>query len=258
MKRIGIIAALIAAAGSVGLMHLYLERLEAEVGGGRAIAVLVAAKDIAIGSPVSEKSLAVRDIPQAYVEARHIKASELKKIVGARIGIGLKANEALLWSDLAQMGDHGRVLSGLVQDGMRAVEIDGRNLDFEGLLRPGDRVDVLFTTQDKDGTLGATVTLLQNLLVLSVGSNIAREDDDQARRRARGAVTLSATVEQAQVITQAQQRGRLALTLRNSDDIALLQSVPKTTTKDLLGTTERLERRSNQGSTARESIEHVR
>ena len=257
MKKVQLIAALVAAAGSVGLVHLYLERLEAEVSGGPKIPVLVAADDVPIGTPLSEKSLAVRDLPQAYVEARHVKASELKKVLGARTASGLKANEALLWSDLTQFSDHGRMLSGLIQNGLRAVSLDGRSIDFEGLLRPGDRVDVVFTGSDKDGPSGTTITLLQNLLVLSVGGDITRSDDPNKRGYSHGSVTLSATVEQAQVLTQAQTRGRLTLTLRNSEDITVAQGVPETTSRDLLPAKDRIDWRTTKASAPKE-IEHVR
>ena len=257
MKKVQWLAALMAAAGSVGLMHLYLTRLEAEISGGPKVPVLVAAQDVPIGTELSENSLAVRDLPQAYVEARHIRAGELKKILGARTGTGLKANEALLWSDLTQFNDHSRMLSGLIQNGMRAVAIDGRSIDFEGLLRPGDRVDIVFTTNEKESSTGSTMTLLQNLLVLSVGGDIVRGDGQNRKGYTHGAVTLSATVEQAQVLTQAQQRGRLTLTLRNSEDIAVLESLPETTPKDVLGAKDRQEWRAAKAPAPKE-IEHVR
>lgn len=257
MKKVQWIAAAVAAIGAVGLVHLYLERLEAEVSGGPKVPVLVAADDVPIGTPITEKSLAVRDLPQAYLEARHVNASELKKVLGAKTASGLKANEALLWSDLAQFSDHGRMLSGLIQNGMRAVSLDGRSIDFEGLLRPGDRVDVVFTGSDKDGPSGTTVTLLQNLLVLSVGGDITRSDDPNKRGYSHGSVTLSATVEQAQLLTQAQTRGRLTLTLRNSEDIAVVQGVPETSSKDLLPAKDRADWRTAKVSASKE-IEHVR
>jgi pilus assembly protein CpaB len=257
MKKVQWIAALVAASGSVGLMHLYLQRLEAEVSGGRKVPVLVAAENVPVGTQLSEKALAVRDLPQAYVEARHIKASELRRIIGARTASGLKTNESLLWSDLTQFSDHSRVLSGLIQNGMRAVALDGRSIDFEGLLRPGDRVDVVFTGNDKEVGAGSTMTLLQNLLVLSVGGDITRSDDPAKRGHSHTGVALSATVEQAQVLTLAQQRGRLALTLRNAEDIAVLASLPETTAKDILGAKDRQDWRATKGPAPKE-IEHVR
>jgi pilus assembly protein CpaB len=260
MKKLGLIASLLAGLGSLGLGTLYLQRLEAEIGGGPKVAVLVAAKDVPVGAALSESLLAVRDIPQAYVEGRHVRAGDVKKVLGARIAGGLKANETLLWSDLSKFSDQTRVLSGLVQHGMRAVAIDGRSADFEGLLRPGDRVDVLFTGGSKAEGAGATTTLLQNLLVLSVGSNIARNDEETSRGHGRaGAVTLSASVEQAQLLTQAQQRGRLTLTLRNTDDITIVQGVPEATAASLLGAAApAAERQPTKTSAGKGGIDHVR
>jgi pilus assembly protein CpaB len=226
MKRVFLIATAAAALGTGLLGHLYLDRLEAEISGGPRVGVLVAVSDVPIGATLTDKLVAVRDIPRAYVEGRHVRAGDAS---------GLKAGETVLWSDLEKFQNQSRVLSGLVQQGSRAVAIDGRGADFQGLLRPGDRVDVLLTTGGKeDGS--ATITLLQNLLVLSVGGSVVRPDDEAGEKAlARGgAVTLSATVEQAQLLTQAQQRGRLTLTLRNSGDITLVEGLPETTGKSLV------------------------
>ncbi len=256
MKRTQWIAAIIAAGGSVGLMHLYLSRLEAEISGGPKVPVLVAAEDVAMGTELSENSLAVKDVPLAYVEARNVRAADLKRILGTRTAAGLKANEAVLWSDLTQFSDHSRMLSGLIQNGMRAIALDARFVNFEGLLRPGDRVDVVFTTTDKEAGSGSTMTLLQNILILSVGGDIARNSDKVHKGNDYAGVTLSATVEQAQVLTQAQQRGRLTLTLRNSEDIAVLESLPETTAKDVVGAKDRQEWRAAKATPLKE-IEHV-
>ena len=254
MKKIALPLSLGAAALAAFLTHLYLARLEADVSGGPRVAVLVAAADIPVGAALTENQLAVRDVPQAYVEGRQVRASEVKKVIGAKAAGGLKANEALLWTDLAKFNDRARVLSGLVQNGMRAVPLDLRSADFDGLLRPGDRVDVLFSTGAK-GDEGATQTLLQNLLVLSVGGTLGGDDETPAG--ARGGVTLSATIEQAQVLTQAQLRGRLSLTLRNTDDLTLAEGLPETSSRDLLQSRDRTD--SQRRPTAvKGAIDHVR
>ncbi len=254
MKKLGLIVSAAAAVASLGLGQLYFQRLEAEVSGGPKVAILVAATDVPVGAALTEARLAVRDIPQAYVEGRQVKASELKKVLGTRVTGGLQANETLLWTDLAKFSDHSRVLSGLVQQGSRAVALDGRSSDFQGLMRPGDRVDVLLTSGDKGS--GSTVTLLQNLLVLSVGSNIARVDDDTSKSSFRGgSVTVSATLEQAQVLAQAEQRGRLTLVLRNSDDITVIEGLPETTGANLLTSKDAP---TAVRAPAKGTIEHVR
>jgi pilus assembly protein CpaB len=232
VKKLGILLCSISALGSVGLGTLYTQRLEAEVSGGPKIPVLVAAADIPISAILTEKLLAVRDLPSAYLESRHIRATELKKVIGQRVIEGLKANEALLGSDLAKFRER-KQLSGLVANGMRALSIDGRSADFDGLLRPGDRVDVLLSTGGKSESNSSTVTLLQNLLVLSVGGTTERTDTNEKTYGRGATVTVSSTVDQAQILTEAMRRGKLTLTLRNTDDITLVEGITETGTTDL-------------------------
>jgi pilus assembly protein CpaB len=255
MKKAVLLTSLAAALGSVGLGHLYLTRLEAEVSGGPKIAVLVAAEDLPMGSTLSEKVMAVRDLPQAYLDSRHVRASEARKVAGTRVTSAVKANEPVLWTDLAAAGGRARVLSSLIERGMRAVAIDAKTGTFDGLLRPGDRVDVLFTAGGNGD--GSTTTLLQNLLVLSVAGNIANADENPGRLASSfGSVTVAATVEQAQLITQAKERGRLSLTLRNTDDIQLAEGVPETSAKDLTATA--FEARARRAAGTAEGAEHGR
>jgi len=260
LKKPALIAAGVSAVAGLGLSHLYLTRLEAEVSGGTKVSVLVVSEDTPIGAVITEDKLAVRDVPQAYVEERNVRASEAKKVIGVRVGGGLRANEALLWSDLEKFSEHTRVLSALVQNGLRAVTVDAHAADFDGLLRPGDRVDVLFTTPGKDAEGGTTTTLLQNLLVLSVGTDLGRRDDakngDSSVAGRVGSVTLSATLEQAQLLTQAKERGKLGLTLRNPEDIQLVEGVPETSARDVIAAKNRLEWRK-PGNAGGKVLDHV-
>lgn len=257
MKKIALIVSVTAGLAGVGMAHLYEKRLETEVSGGPKVQVLVAAKDLPVGATLKKSLIGVREIPQAYLEERHVRARDLKKVVDTRVNGGLKANETVLWSDLAEFSDSTRVLSGLVQQGMRAVALNGRDVDFGGLLRPGDRVDVLLTIggQDKDG---ATRTLVQNLLVLAVGTNIARFGETKGRIRSAGMVTLSATVEGVQLLAQARQRGKLSLSLRNSDDITVVEGLPETTNQSLSEEKEGTTTAKTTVRSARGRIERVR
>jgi Flp pilus assembly protein CpaB len=232
VKKLGIFLCIASGIATVALGSLYMQRLEAEVSGGPKVAVLVAAADIPVSATLSEKHLAARDIPRAYVESRHIHAEDIKKVIGQRVIEGLKANEALLTSDVAKFSER-KTLSGLVATGMRAVAIDGHAANFDGLLRPGDRVDVLLSRGGQEDSSGATLTLLQNLLVLSVGGTTERSDTNEKTYGRGATVTVSTTVEQAQVLTEAMRRGKLTLALRNSEDITIVESVSETDAKSL-------------------------
>jgi pilus assembly protein CpaB len=251
MKSKALLVAIAAAVVGLVLVVFYMQSFEAEASGGEPTVILVARQNIALGDQIDPAAmLAERVIPAAYVENRHVRASEVERIRGIRVVGGVRAGEALLWTDLATMSDSARDLSSLVRSGMRAITIQAdQTATFGGLVRPGDRVDVLLTL-DRPVLNGeperVTVPLLQSLIVLAAGQDtgmIQRASQQTAPGRAQPMqnVTLSATVEQAQMIAFATQRGRLTLVLRNPDDIPVTEGLGETTTEDLV-TIERRER----------------
>jgi pilus assembly protein CpaB len=208
---------------------LYMQRFETEVGGGPRVAVLVAARDIKLGEVLREPMLAVREIPQAYLDARHVRVADMGTVVGAPIRVAVKANELVMWSDLATTGADRRDLSSLVLPGMRALTIMGRRESlFGGLLRAGDRVDIAFssTAMSGTGTL-ATGLLMQNVVVLAIGMDVG---DGNRNSSAGTAITVSVTPEQAQRLIRARSEGQLDTVLRNPDDVVTLKDLPNVAT----------------------------
>jgi len=252
MNRKALIAAGIAALAGLGMLFLYMKRFEAEASGGAPVMVLMATQDIPMGTAITRQMVGARPLPSAYLEERHIRASDAERIYGIRVSMGVKANESVLWTDLATTSEQRRDLSALVRNGQRAITVRaGQTSSFGGMLRPGDRVDVLLTA-DRPGAAMAgvgdlvmsrvTIPLLQNLLVLAVGRDTGGEQAAPGARPPAGGrpgvslnqVTLSSTVAQAQTLTYAADRGELTLILRNPDDIAILDGLPETSANDIL------------------------
>jgi pilus assembly protein CpaB len=178
--------------------------------------------------------LAARDLPEAYLEDRHIRAVDARKVVGVRTSHAIQANESVMWSDLAT-AEGRRSLSGVIQNGKRAFTVTSDNGTLSPLVRPGDRVDLLLTTERGSDTV--TFPLLQNLLVLAVGSDVgqgAEERGTVAGTMMRNAVTVSVTLAQAQLIAVASRRGKVTPILRNPSDIAVIEGVLETSTSDVL------------------------
>jgi Flp pilus assembly protein CpaB len=212
MSRTPLLVSLIAAIAGAALLRLYMHRFELERSGGPTTDVLVFAGDLELGATLDRSLLGTRPIPQAYLESRHVLASELDDVVGARLVTAGHAHEALAWTDLSSMHRGRRHLATLVPQGMRAMRIDPRG-GFDALLRPGDRVDVL-TASD---TLEGTRALLERLLVLAVGHDMGSGNEGE-RRRQRG-VTLAVTTDQARRLAHAERQSALRLVLRNPDDM---------------------------------------
>jgi len=245
MNRKALLIAVVSAVIGLLLLLLYQRRFENEAAGGRQVPVLYAAQDFAPGEPISEAKLGIRSIPEAYLEDRHIRRSELRRVIGIHVSAPVRANQALLWSDLATGSDVRRDLSSLVRPNMRAVTIRADlSSTFGGLLRPGDRVDVLTSMARTEGEGDrVTLPLLQNVLVLASGRDTGGEA--QAARGNRGTstgssstesnqVTLSTTIQEAALLVFAQDRGRLSLILRNPEDIAIIEGLPETGINDVL------------------------
>ncbi|HLV67492.1 MAG TPA: Flp pilus assembly protein CpaB [Polyangiaceae bacterium] len=222
MSRKVVLASTAAFALGAVLIHSYLQELERQTSGGAPVDVLVAVRDLSPGATLDESAIGVRQVPEAYVDARRIRAKEVQDVLGVPVTTAIAAGEAVLWSDLAGTTLRGRQLSSLVGEGMRAVTITSRTSLFEGLLRPGDRVDVLVTLPEgstpSEGPV--TYTLLQNVLVLSVGGNLGSSEETASKSTS--SVNVSVTAQDAQALAQAEQRGRIRLVLRNPNDVELL------------------------------------
>jgi pilus assembly protein CpaB len=243
MNKTALLAAIVVALVGVALFGLYMRRFETEAAGGEPIEVLMVNSDMAIGEPLTDTNVSARPLPEAYVEDRHVRVSDLRRVLGVRVNAALRANQSLLWSDLATSGSERRDLATLLREGMRAMTVrTGVTSAFGGLLRAGDRVDVLLTAT-RPGSVDetrVTVPLLQNVLVLAVGTDTGGPDQTQAdesqasaSRRGRD-VSLAVTLEQATMLTHARDRGLLQLVLRNPDDVAIVEGVPETTDTDLI------------------------
>ena len=237
MNRTALLAAAVVAVVGVLLFGLYMKRFETEVRGGEPVQVLITTADLPAGQPLTRANLATRELPQQYVEERHIRASDQNRVLGVKLSNPIKSNESLLWSDLATTSQERRNLSELLRPGMRALTVRvGETSAFGGLLRPGDRCDVLLTAMRPGGTEQVTVPLLQNVLVLSVGEDIGGPDsNNQANERRRGRdVNVAVTIEQAALLTLAGEQGTLRLVLRNPEDVTILEGLPDTTATDLI------------------------
>jgi pilus assembly protein CpaB len=242
MKRGPLLAAVGAAALGVILLMVYKKRFEHETSGGQRVPVLIAIEDVRFGDVLDRDKVALRELPAAYLEERHIRAADARQVMGIRVSRSIRANESILWSDLAVTSEDVRTLADMVKPGMRALSVPASLAStFGGLLRPGDRVDALLTTAEREAAERVTVPLLQNVLVLAVGANVGADigmdesTDDQPGWRARAtSVSVAVTIQQAELLTLAQDQGTLSLILRNPDDVGVVDGVPEATRDDLL------------------------
>lgn len=221
ITRRAALLAVLAMLGGAGLLELYMRHFEARMTGGRKTQVLTLTRDLNAGDVLSKEMLLPRELPAAYLEARHVQATDLDKVLGMRVGAGLSATESLLWSDLASFNPRERTLAGLVLEGMRAVTIGTSRGSFGAMLRPGDHVDVLHLRKSDgaDPRPDGDKLLLRNVLVLAVGNDLEARAERGGRSTHNELVTLSVTPDAGQLLARAELSGSLRLLLRNPDDV---------------------------------------
>jgi pilus assembly protein CpaB len=216
-------------------LWLYSRSLQEEVAGGQKVTILVAGEDILAGSRLAKANLAVRDVPEAYVHQSSIRKGEENQIIGRPVAEKISQGQPLLWSDFElQKSATARRLSAAVQKGQRAltmpVDMSG---SVAGMLRPGDHVDILgtFARAQQDY---ATVTILQNVLVLATGEIRGSGENEEQTTPSGGTgprtfnnITVSVDPEEAELLVFAMQRGPVNVALRSQDDVATFDDVPE-------------------------------
>jgi len=237
MNRRALVIALVVALMGAALLAVYMRRFEQEASGGETIQLLTALKPIQGGSLITDDMLATRGVPRAYVEDRAILARDREKIVGLRMGQTIQAQQTLMWTDLAIAMEERRNLSSLVQPGMRAFTVSAatRGDKSYALIRPGDRIDVVATVPNpKDEKLQSSVVLLQNVLVLAVGTDTNLDAPDRKTTdRTELLLSVSVTVQEAQLLALATEKGKLSVALRNPDDVRVTEGIGDLTSSAL-------------------------
>ncbi len=212
-------------------LWLYSRSLQEEVAGGQKVTILVAGEDIPAGARLAKANLAVRDVPEAYVHQSSIRKGEENQIIGRPVADKISQGQPLLWSDFElQKSAATRRLSAAVQKGQRALTLPvDQSGSLAGMLRPGDHVDILgtFARAQQDY---ATVTLLQNVLVLATGEvrgGGENEESSAGGTRTFNNITVSVDPEEAELLVFAMQRGPVNVALRSQDDVATFDDVPE-------------------------------
>ncbi len=182
--------------------------------------VLVAAKDLPLGTLVQEIDLTWASWPKANVSEGMIVQSKQPKamedIRGAVTRAPFVKGEPMRPNKLVK-GPNAGFMSAILPSGSRAVAI---NIDASGatsaggFILPNDRVDILRTVRVNNNY--STSTILKNIRVLAIGQRI--EEKNGERVVVGSHATLELTPKQSEQIVLAQRVGQLSLVLRSMLD----------------------------------------
>ncbi|MDR3725634.1 MAG: Flp pilus assembly protein CpaB [Terracidiphilus sp.] len=198
---------------------------------GPQVAQFVAAKEnTPIGTVLSQANLTTIRIAGTPPKGAILKP---ENAIGRGVIANLYQGEPILEDRLAAAGSGGG-LAATIPAGMRAcaVKVDDV-VGVAGFVTPGMRVDVL-TSGSPSGMSNQGImanTILQNIEVLSAGTDIQK--DDQGKAKPVKVVNLLVTPEQAEALTLASNHLTIQLVLRNPLDTKLT-NVSRTSLASLL------------------------
>jgi pilus assembly protein CpaB len=217
-KRLGMIflIALIVAAGGTYIVY---RMVQARTGPNPALSfsrVLVASRDLQVGTMLREEDVSVERWPGKPVPGVLL---DKKAALGRGVVSAMYRGEPILEKRIAQPGA-GAGLAAIIPAGMRACAVKVNDVvGVAGFVLPGMRVDVLVsgTPPGARPETGPKVrTLLQNIEVLSAGTNLQK--DGEGKPVQVQVVNLLVTPEQAEVLSLASNETRIQLVLRNPLD----------------------------------------
>lgn len=217
---------------------LYLTGIEARYKkNAENVTVLIARQYIDQGTMIDPEAVEERSIPKSYLQPKAIcSLQELKGTDGRKQFMAtapIEKGEQIMTTKLSMLGmDTG--IASVIPTAHRAVTLTFSSELVNGIVKPGNRVDIIgiFQYEDKANQVHETaVTVLQNILVLAVrntmlGSFSERSADGTAAGHTEpelydsGSVPLSLSVTpvEAEALTLAAERGNIRFSLRPTAD----------------------------------------
>ena len=184
--------------------------------------VVVAARELPAGHVLAGEDLASREMPSAFIPASSWKPDAVESLMGRTLAVSVSRGDPLTRSAL--IADDERALAARLRPGARAVTVPVDEVSSQGgLVRPGDRVDLLLAEEVVEGADRCVTVrpLLESLSVLATGREQSADIDPvSGGGRTYSTITLDALPDQAQVLAAALRVGELIPLLRGPQDVA--------------------------------------
>lgn len=198
------------------------------------VTVVVPKADLSKGTLLNAGNVAAREVPEIFLPSNAIQAKDFKLILNRTLVNPVQKGRPMTWE--AVTGKAVETFSENVELGRRAKSIRVNKIDsFDGLLRPGDRIDLVGRfTRDQlgldpvDDDLPANVVLpvLQNVEVLSAGREdlhgrkyeLSKTNSTDGFNMEFSVINLNLTPHQIAKVELAESLGQFTAVLRHPED----------------------------------------
>jgi pilus assembly protein CpaB len=229
-RIIMLVVALVIAGGTVYFLRGYMnaERIAAQQRAPRtveepakpALQVLVAREDIRTGQIVKPDDLRWQVWPEGTLSPSYAVEGRrpLSDFVGAVARAPLAAGEPITEGRVVLPGSRG-FMAAVLQPGMRAVSVPvTATSGISGFVFAGDKVDLILTHVVQPAASGererqASETILHDIRVVAMDQRLDAKPGEPAQIAK--TATLEVTPKQSEIITLAQEMGKLSLSLRS-------------------------------------------
>ena len=180
--------------------------------------ILVANTEINTGEVIDAQMVRLEEWPKGTVPEGAI--TRLEDIEGARPRQRIFTGEPILEAKLIATGEMAEDASLRLREGYRAVSVKvSSDQSVTGLIRPGDRVDVLaYLRKSADIPQTMTKTVLETARVFAVNDKLDRSIDDDGKGIKVSTVTLEVKPQDVERLMLANQLGKILLSVRRPDD----------------------------------------
>jgi pilus assembly protein CpaB len=232
---VALVLGVVAAVAAASYLNGAKRQIDAEK---EQVEVLVATKECAKGSPVSELvasgAVAARKVPRRYVVEGAI--SSPRAVDGQVLGVALSPGQQLAEDWFKYSIDAG--LSYSIPEGQVALTIPSNEIKgVAGLIKPGDHVIVIATFSPGEDGDDVTRILLKKVRVLAVGKSVGVEKDRDgteakgvvasseqteersSSRTSAGSITLALNGTDAQKVVFAEEKGKVWLGLLSTGGV---------------------------------------
>jgi pilus assembly protein CpaB len=182
-----------------------------------AVSIAVASHDLPWGTQLKKEDIQMVSFLKDSVTPDYF--TDVAQLEG-RVAIApLKLKEPILESRLAPNSVTSGGISAVVKPGKRALAVKGdKIIGISGFIKPGNRVDVLVTLTDPRDDREINKLVLQDILVLATGTEVAKEGKGDKDTAPVDVYTLEVTPEEGEKLALAATEGKLQFALRNATD----------------------------------------
>lgn len=209
------------------LFYRYLHDMKTAYTPKDLVTVVKAKENIAKDTVINTNSLVVEEIPAQYVHPDAVR--DRTAVLGKVTTSNIVAGEQVLTQKILGSSDEEKRFAYAVPQNKRAMSVAVDSVSgVSGHVQSGDMVDVVAVVDVKTAGEADAITysllVVQNVPVLSIGQSTSSDVEKKAQDAT--TVTLAVSVEEAQRLALATEKGAIRLLLRSPVDKGTAVSPP--------------------------------